>query len=47
MLVVPDPKKGLRVVGADVTQFCKLCRECIETCPLDLFFEQDVSHPAR
>ncbi|MBI4208748.1 MAG: 2-oxoacid:acceptor oxidoreductase family protein [Deltaproteobacteria bacterium] len=36
---VPDEKRGIRVTGADVNHFCKLCRECIEACPLDLFEE--------
>ena len=35
----PDEKQGVRVTGADVDQFCKLCRECIEVCPVDLFDE--------
>ncbi|MBI1909469.1 MAG: 2-oxoacid:acceptor oxidoreductase family protein [Deltaproteobacteria bacterium] len=35
----PDPKRGVRVTGADTNQFCKLCRECIEVCPVDLFDE--------
>ncbi|MDO8644320.1 MAG: 4Fe-4S dicluster domain-containing protein, partial [bacterium] len=36
---VPDEKKGVKVLGADTNQFCKLCRECIEVCPVDLFKE--------
>jgi pyruvate ferredoxin oxidoreductase gamma subunit len=33
---IPDPK-GLKVTGANVADFCKLCRECIEVCPVELF----------
>ncbi|MBI2082170.1 MAG: 2-oxoacid:acceptor oxidoreductase family protein [Deltaproteobacteria bacterium] len=34
-----DEKQGVRVTGANIDQFCKLCRECIEVCPIDLFEE--------
>ena len=35
---VPDPMRGLKVTGADVSRFCKLCQECIAVCPEKLFF---------
>ena len=28
----------MKVTGADVSQFCKLCQECIAVCPEKLFF---------
>ena len=34
---VPDPKRGVKVTGADVSKFCKLCQECIAVCPEKLF----------
>jgi pyruvate ferredoxin oxidoreductase gamma subunit len=36
--VEPDAELGLKVTGANVTQFCKLCQECIAVCPEKLFF---------
>ncbi len=38
----PDEKQGVRVTGANINQFCKLCRECIEVCPVELFREESV-----
>lgn len=35
----PDPTKGALVYGARFTDFCKVCRECVAACPLDLFTE--------
>ncbi|MBI4196402.1 MAG: 2-oxoacid:acceptor oxidoreductase family protein [Deltaproteobacteria bacterium] len=35
----PHEKLGVRVTGAKSNQFCKLCRECIEVCPVELFSE--------
>ena len=34
----PDAERGVKVTGADVSQFCKLCQECIAVCPEKLFF---------
>ena len=34
-----DPAKGTLVYGARFTDFCKVCRECVAACPLDLFHE--------
>lgn len=34
-----DPSKGTLVYGARFTDFCKVCRECVTACPLDLFRE--------
>lgn len=34
-----DPAKGTLVYGARFNDFCKVCRECIAACPLDLFRE--------
>jgi ferredoxin len=34
----PHAELGLKVTGADVSQFCKLCQECIAVCPEKLFF---------
>ena len=34
----PDPELGVKVSGAEVSQFCKLCQECIAVCPEKLFF---------
>lgn len=39
---VPDEQQGVRVTGANIDQFCKLCRECIEVCPVNLFQETGV-----
>jgi len=38
----PDPAKGTLVHGANFDAYCKLCRECIAACPLDLFSEVPV-----
>jgi len=35
----PDPSRGAIVHGARFADFCKVCRECIAACPLDLFSE--------
>jgi 2-oxoacid:acceptor oxidoreductase gamma subunit (pyruvate/2-ketoisovalerate family) len=35
----PDPAKGTLVYGARFLDFCKVCRECVAACPLDLFRE--------
>jgi 2-oxoacid:acceptor oxidoreductase gamma subunit (pyruvate/2-ketoisovalerate family) len=35
----PDPARGAIVHGARFADFCKVCRECIAACPLDLFAE--------
>ncbi|MBI3184562.1 MAG: 2-oxoacid:acceptor oxidoreductase family protein [Myxococcales bacterium] len=35
----PDPGKGPIVHGARFDQYCKVCRECVTACPLDLFSE--------
>lgn len=35
----PDPTVGVVVTGAEVSKYCKLCRECIEVCPKQLFSE--------
>ncbi len=40
----PDPR-GALVTGAKFDDFCKVCRECIASCPLDLFHE--VETPMR
>lgn len=37
---VPDAQIGVRVLGADISHYCKLCRECIEVCPKKLFMEE-------
>jgi 2-oxoacid:acceptor oxidoreductase gamma subunit (pyruvate/2-ketoisovalerate family) len=34
-----DPSRGAIVHGARFADFCKVCRECIAACPLDLFSE--------
>lgn len=34
----PHPELGVKVSGAQVSQFCKLCQECIAVCPEKLFF---------
>jgi len=42
---VPDEKRGVRVTGANVIDFCKLCRECVEVCPIHLFkVEEEAAH---
>lgn len=38
----PDPSVGVRVTGAMIAQYCKLCRECIAICPKQLFTEEAV-----
>jgi ferredoxin len=35
----PDPAKGTIVHGAKFDDYCKVCRECVAACPLDLFHE--------
>lgn len=35
----PDPAKGPIVYGAKFDQYCKVCRECVTACPLELFSE--------
>jgi pyruvate ferredoxin oxidoreductase gamma subunit len=51
---VPDPERGVKVTGAEVSKFCKLCQECVAICPEKLFVsapfedrwqEQEVSVP--
>ncbi len=34
-----DPARGAIVHGARFDDFCKVCRECVAACPLDLFSE--------
>jgi len=34
-----DPARGTLVHGARFADFCKVCRECVTACPLDLFKE--------
>jgi Pyruvate/2-oxoacid:ferredoxin oxidoreductase delta subunit len=34
-----DATRGTLVYGARFTDFCKVCRECVTACPLDLFGE--------
>jgi 2-oxoacid:acceptor oxidoreductase gamma subunit (pyruvate/2-ketoisovalerate family) len=34
-----DPSRGAIVHGARFADFCKVCRECVAACPLDLFSE--------
>ncbi len=36
---VADPNRGAIVHGARFDQYCKVCRECVTACPLDLFRE--------
>jgi pyruvate ferredoxin oxidoreductase gamma subunit len=36
---VPDPARGPIVKGARFDTYCKVCRECVAACPLDLFHE--------
>lgn len=38
---VPDERRGLRVTGANVVDFCKLCQECVQICPVNLFGVQE------
>ena len=40
-----DPNKGTLVYGAKFNQYCKVCRECVVACPLDLFHEVAVVAP--
>jgi 2-oxoacid:acceptor oxidoreductase gamma subunit (pyruvate/2-ketoisovalerate family) len=43
----PDPARGAVVHGARFADYCKVCRECIAACPLDLFHEvASVARPA-
>jgi ferredoxin len=35
----PDPARGPIVYGALFDEYCKVCRECVTACPLDLFSE--------
>jgi pyruvate ferredoxin oxidoreductase gamma subunit len=35
----PDPARGAIVHGARFDHSCKVCRECVAACPLDLFLE--------
>jgi 2-oxoacid:acceptor oxidoreductase gamma subunit (pyruvate/2-ketoisovalerate family) len=35
----PDPARGAIVHGADFDDYCKVCRECVTACPLELFHE--------
>lgn len=35
----PDPTRGTIVHGAAFADYCKVCRECVSACPLDLFTE--------
>lgn len=35
----PDPARGPIVTGALFNEYCKVCRECVTACPLDLFSE--------
>lgn len=37
ILFVPHPEIGVKVSGAEVSQFCKLCQECVAVCPENLF----------
>lgn len=39
----PHPEKGTLVYGARFSDSCKVCRECVAACPLDLFREVAVS----
>lgn len=39
---VQDSRRGLRVTGADISNYCKLCRECIAICPKQLFLEAPI-----
>jgi pyruvate ferredoxin oxidoreductase gamma subunit len=34
-----DPARGTIVHGARFADYCKVCRECVAACPLDLFHE--------
>jgi ferredoxin len=34
-----DPQRGAIVHGAAFADYCKVCRECVAACPLDLFHE--------
>jgi ferredoxin len=35
----PDRSRGALVRGARFDEYCKVCRECVAACPLDLFHE--------
>jgi 2-oxoacid:acceptor oxidoreductase gamma subunit (pyruvate/2-ketoisovalerate family) len=35
----PDRSRGAIVYGAKFADYCKVCRECVAACPLDLFSE--------
>jgi 2-oxoacid:acceptor oxidoreductase gamma subunit (pyruvate/2-ketoisovalerate family) len=35
----PDRARGAIVSGARFDEYCKVCRECVAACPLDLFVE--------
>jgi pyruvate ferredoxin oxidoreductase gamma subunit len=37
ILFSPHPELGVKVTGAEVSQFCKLCQECVAICPENLF----------
>ncbi|HWE22521.1 MAG TPA: 4Fe-4S dicluster domain-containing protein, partial [Myxococcales bacterium] len=43
----PDPARGPLVTGARFADFCKVCRECVAACPLDLFREVTVTARAE
>lgn len=38
----PDRQKGALVHGARFDEYCKVCRECVAACPLDLFREVSI-----
>jgi 2-oxoacid:acceptor oxidoreductase gamma subunit (pyruvate/2-ketoisovalerate family) len=42
---LPDPARGLKVTGVDVSTYCKLCGECIAVCPEKLFLELPYEEP--
>jgi 2-oxoisovalerate/pyruvate ferredoxin oxidoreductase gamma subunit len=37
-----DPARGAIVHGARFADYCKVCRECVAACPLDLFHEEAI-----
>jgi pyruvate ferredoxin oxidoreductase gamma subunit len=37
-----DPARGAIVHGARFADYCKVCRECVTACPLDLFHEEAI-----
>jgi pyruvate ferredoxin oxidoreductase gamma subunit len=48
MEFIPDPLKGTMVYGAKFDDHCKVCRECVNACPLNLFSEISlVARPAE